>query len=425
MAGMKKLLYITLRRFAVFAILLVVVSLPLTYWAIWRIYRSEVDEALEEKTAEFVKRHSAGFTPANIALWNDYQRDMQIVPAGAGDTLPRWSDEMVFDSMEQEAVPYRSLRTPLPGLAGGRYQMVARTSVLETEDLVLALALLYCLLIGLLLLAWLWLTRRISRQLWRPFYDTLEKIRRFNLEHGETPVFSPVQVLEFQQLNDAVTQLAESNLQVWQQQKEFFENASHELQTPLAVLRAQLDLLAQDGSMSEEQSRSVVALTQSVSRLNRLNRNLLLLSKIDNRFYIDTADLDAAESLTRQLDFLQPLAEASNIYLKTSFLEPAPLRANAVLLDTLLSNLLTNAFRHNLTGGTVEVTLKNRKLEISNSGSRSLDVEQLFRRFAPGRSSDGQGTGLGLAIAQRAAEVSGWKLEYRWEHERHIFEVVF
>ncbi len=421
---MKKLLDITLRQFAVFALLLVAASLPLAYWATWRIYLDEVDESLTQKTEDFVQRYSARFTPAEIAVWNDYQRDMQISPAVSGETAPRWFDDMVLDSLEREKVPYRCLLTPLPGLAGGRYQILARSSVLETEDLVLALMLLYGTLIGSLLLGWLWLTRRISKRLWQPFYDTLEKIRRFNLEHSEAPVFSPVQVLEFRQLNAAVTELAESSLRSWQQQKEFFENASHELQTPLAVLRAQLDLFMQDTSLTEIQSSSVAELAQSVNRLARLNRNLLLLSKIDNRVYTDKTMADVAGVLTRQLDFLQPLADTSGIQLKIKHLNPVFVNANAMLLDILLSNLLTNALRHTATQGTVDISMEDKKLEISNSGPEPLDPTQVFRRFAPGR-SDGEGTGLGLAIAQRAAEVSGWALKYRWENGRHVFTVRF
>ncbi len=421
MAGMRKLSDITLFRFAGLALLMIAVSLPLAYQATWHIYLDEVDEALLKKTAGFMEKHGSRFTADDIVAWNDYLPDMQITRAMPGDTIARWSDEMVFDSIGREQEPCRILRTPLPGLADGQYTLVTRSSVLETEDLVLALMLLYGTLAGLLLLGWLLLTRGVNKRLWRPFYDTLAKIRRFNLEHGEIPSFPPAQVLEFQQLNAAVAELAESNLRSWNQQKEFFENASHELQTPLAVMRAQLDLLAQDESLTEAQSRSVDTLTQSFGRLARLNRNLLLLSKIDNGLYAEAKETDLAENLRRQLDFLQPLAEASNIHLKINSLESVPVLANTILLDTLLSNLLTNALRHTAPGGTVEVTLATGKLDIANSGAGPLDTERLFRRFAPGRSEE-QGSGLGLAIAQRAAAASGWTLAYRWENGRHIFE---
>jgi len=419
---MKNLLDITLRRFAALALLLVTASLPLAYWATWRIYLDEVDESLAQKTSGFIQRYASRFTPADIAVWNDYQYDMQISPAAPKDTAVHWLDETVYDSLEQESVPFRSLLTPLPGLAGGHYQIRVRSSVLETEDFVLALMLLYGALIGALLLGWLWLTRRISKRLWQPFYDTLEKIRRFNLEHGEAPVFPFVQIVEFQQLNTAVTELAESNLRSWQQQKAFFENASHELQTPLAVLRAQLDLLMQDSSLDEAQSRSVADLAHSVNRLARLNRNLLLLAKIDNRIYTDKTDVDVAGSVVRQLVFLQPLAETSDIRVKADILRTTPVRANAVLLDSLLSNLLTNAFRYTSAGGIIEVILENGQLEIANTGAEPLDPKQVFSRFASGR-SEGEGTGLGLAIAQRIAEVSGWNLTYRWESGRHVFSI--
>lgn len=424
MAGMRKLSDITLFRFAGLALLMIAVSLPLAYQATWHIYLDEVDEALLKKTAGFIEKHCARFTADDIVAWNDYLPDMQIARAMPGDTIARWSDEMVFDSIGKEQEPYRILRTPLPGLVDGQYMLITRSSVLETEDLVLALMLLYGTLAGLLLLGWLLLTRRVNKRLWRPFYDTLAKIRRFNLEHGEIPSFPPTQVLEFQQLNAATTQLAESNLRSWNQQKEFFENASHELQTPLAVMRAQLDLLAQDESLTEAQSRCIDTLTQSFGRLARLNRNLLLLSKIDNGLYADMKETDLAENLRRQLDFLQPLAETSNISLKINSSESVSVLANTMLLDTLLSNLLTNALRHTAPGGTVEVTLATGKMDIANSGVGPLDTERLFRRFAPGRRAE-QGSGLGLAIAQRAAAASGWTLAYRWENGRHIFECRF
>lgn len=150
--------------------------------------------------------------------------------------------------------------------------------------------------------------RFISRRLWKPFDETLLRIEGFRLEDGKLPVLPESDVEEFARLNHTLTALMEGSLASYRMQKEFTENASHELQTPLAVFQSKLDLLLQQPHLSEQQAEIIQGLYENVTRLSRLNRNLLLLAKIDNRQYGQMEDINLARFLEEQAPFLKSIA---------------------------------------------------------------------------------------------------------------------
>ena len=266
--------------------------------------------------------------------------------------------------------------------------------------------------------------RFISRRIWKPFEDTLCRLENFRLEDGLLPSLPKTDVEEFIRLNRTLQALMQNALTSYRAQKEFTENASHELQTPLAVFQSQLDLLLQQPALTEQQAKIIQRLYEVVNRLARLNRNLLLLARIDNRQYEQTEEINLTGFLSEQTMFLQSIA--GDISLHEEFSNDAlTVRANRTLLESLVNNLIVNAVRHNRPQGEIVLAISGNELTVSNTSNEpALDEKLIFNRFYR-PSEKVKGNGLGLAIVKAICEYHGWSVRYNYIGNRHIFTVAF
>lgn len=264
----------------------------------------------------------------------------------------------------------------------------------------------------------------ISRRLWRPFNKTLEVIEDFRLEKGNIPTLEDGNIKEFALLNRSLTELMENSLNSYRIQKEFTENASHELQTPLAIFQGKLELLMQQPDISEQQAEIIGELGQTVSRLSKLNRNLLLLAKMENKQFDMGETIDIVKLVKDLLPSLDAIIDSNTISLDTSVNELI-LKANRPLVESMVSNLVVNAVRHNAPNGNIIINILPRRLSISNAAlGGALDKDQIFRRFYRPTSKT-KGNGLGLAIVKSVADYHGWTVSYSFENNRHVFTVGF
>lgn len=265
--------------------------------------------------------------------------------------------------------------------------------------------------------------RFIFHRLWHPFDETLRQIEGFCLEDGALPVLPESSVKEFARLNHTLTALMRNSLASYRTQKEFTENASHELQTPLAVFQSKLDLLLQQPNLSERQAEIIQGLYENVTRLTRLNRNLLLLAKIDNRQYEQMETINLDDFLNGQLSSLESLT--GNITLYKDFQTTLTICANRTLLESLVNNLVVNAVRHNHPQGEIGLTLTNSQLIVANTSDEPpLDEKLVFNRFYR-TSEKTAGNGLGLAIVKAVCEYHGWKVNYLYSKGKHCFVINF
>ncbi len=298
---------------------------------------------------------------------------------------------------------------------------------LDLEQDIMAGVMLQFLLVFLAVgLSYYLAARFAMRSLWHPFDDTLRKTERFNLAQGDIPHFMKTDIREFDSLNRSLTQLMEKDRETFRIQKEFSENASHEQQTPLAVMRGKLDLLMQE-EMNERQMRIVADLYRMTTRLSRLNRNLLLLAKIDNAQYAAQDEVDIAALLSGLLDMYDSLWQGISV--KTDDLREKPsatFSANSFLLESLLKNLVVNAIRHTASGREVRILIEDNRLTVSNPSADNipLDTATLFRRFA-GSDKLRTGNGLGLSIVKAVCDFHGWTVCYEFIKGEHRFTVNF
>lgn len=265
--------------------------------------------------------------------------------------------------------------------------------------------------------------RFISRKLWAPFDKTLCELETFSLEKGSIPALPASDVAEFNRLNDSLRQLMRNSLDSYKAQKEFTENASHELQTPLAIFQSKLDLLLQQQELTERQAGIIQDLYQMTSRLSRLNRNLLLLAKIENAQFAKTEDICLNTFVEDLLPFLESIADG--LHVVKDFRQQVEVKANRSLLESMLNNLVVNAVRHNRPGGSIMIGINETGLAVSNTSDEpALDATHIFNRFYRPEQNQ-KGNGLGLAIVKAVCDYHGWTIAYAYTEGKHCFTVNF
>ena len=419
----KKLLHKTSKVYLLFSVMLLIVSAPLFYYITERLYIEETDETLILHKNEFVKYSLPTLKNADIQNWNKYNRNIKIEPFknSGKDTIFYNS---YYDALDAEIEPYRELNASIL-IEGNPYTYSARINLVEKEDLMKSIAILFLVIISLLLVGLFVITKRLSINLWKPFYETLNQIEKFEIDKSNHPKFTETNIEEFNRLNNSIEKLITKNTSIYHSQREFIENAAHELQTPLAVFQAKIDTLIQNADFTQEQYKMLSSLNDSVSRLNRLNKNLLLLSKMENDIYNEKQTINLNEAIEKHFDFFTEQAKAKNLIIKTEMNEAVAVKSNPVLAEILISNLFLNAIRHNVSDGQVLVILSNHSLTFSNTGqSQTLVADKLFNRFSKSNPSE-QGNGLGLAIIKKIADLNNWKISYSFANNFHSFSVAF
>jgi two-component system OmpR family sensor kinase len=293
------------------------------------------------------------------------------------------------------------------------------------QDIIVGMTLQIVLIFLVLCIALVVMLRIVTRKMWLPFNDSLDKTEKFNLAQGEIPEFEKTKIIEFNRLNHTLSTLMRRDKETYRIQQEFTENASHELQTPLAVTRGKLDLLMQE-KLDEIAMNLVADLYQINTRMEHLNRSLLLLAKIDNSQYADKEQVKLTDMINTLLPAYRILKENLKISFELSDTYKEIIIANKILLECLLNNLVVNAIRHTPNNsGEIVIRLSDNSLTVINpSNGNSLKQDTLFLRF---RSSDikREGNGLGLSIVKAICDYHGWEVAYKFEDNRHAFIVKF
>ena len=188
-------------------------------------------------------------------------------------------------------------------------------------------------------------------------YNILSKIKSFDLSKNREVQFEKSDIEEFEELNQTISNLIIQNISTYNQQKAFVANASHELQTPLALLKSKLDILFQQENLSEEHSELIQELQIPLARLTRVNKNLLLLAKIENSQFRDIEKVDFHRLINKSVDFLQDYIEERNLNFNKEIESKELVSSSKFLAETLAYNLLSNAIRHSPIGGSIHVSL--------------------------------------------------------------------
>jgi signal transduction histidine kinase len=386
------------------------------YIAIRFILLKQVDDDLriEQREIEtYVKEHN--MLPESIPV-----KDQKISYALSGSFLKKGRFRTVAGFIEADngKDSYRILQFGVEA-SGKTYIATVGKSLEGTDVLTRSILLISLVTILLILVASLVINRILLKRLWKPFYDTLSLVKNFRVDKPQVINLPAAPIDEFAFMNQTLQRTTNQARKDYMILKEFTENASHEMQTPLAIIRSKLDLFIQHENLSEDQSRTMQGAYQAVEKLSRLNQSLLLLAKIENNQYAETSPVNFKLKLEEKTDAFHELWQSQNISVSTILTEVI-VNMNNELADILLNNLLSNATRHNFSGGSIRIELTGNELKITNSSMQNqLNGQRLFSRFY--KQDDKGKNGLGLSIIKQICEISGLDIHYLFDNNHHSF----
>lgn len=329
----------------------------------------------------------------------------------------------VYDKEEHEQELRRTIRFTI-NINNDLYMVNVSKSLEGADELIQTIIIITITLILLILAATFIINRIVLKKLWQPFYSTLLITQQFNLSNNQAINFNTTTIDEFNYLNETLSNALNKAQQDYQSLKEFTENASHELQTPLAVIQSKLDILIQNEKLSEAESQSIQSAYGALQNLSKLNQSLLLLAKIENKQFSEQTDINIKQLLETKINQFSELWKSRNIILQQDISDKI-IKGNFQLIEILLNNLLSNATKHNVNNGHIKILLGS-NLEVSNTGiSHSLDEKQLFKRFTI-QEKTAINHGLGLSIVQQICIASGYNCSYIYSAPNlHTFKVTW
>ena len=256
------------------------------------------------------------------------------------------------------------------------------------------------------------------------FYSTIRKLEDFELSKLQTLTLETAEVQEVKKLNEVFEKMATQIYNDFEAQKEYTENVSHELQTPLAIISSKADELMQADNLSKQQMEQLALLLETTNRLSKINQALIFLTKIDNRFYNQSSSFSLNDLIKEKLQIFDTAIQEKKLKLELGLLDITHIYMNPYLAETLIINLIKNAIIHNTSGGVLRIQLSNNALSISNSGSPlSFPEKDIFKRFTRSENSK-KNLGIGLSIVQRICELYTFKIAYTFGSE-HQFKIIF
>ena len=421
-----KLLSYTYRKLALLLFLLMAVWGVLFYYAIIDEVVDETDDTLENYGE--ILMESALHDPSILETEGSLMSFYKFTPISEEEGRHYrqvFYDATVYIELEDEDEPVRVMCTAFRMPDGQYYELRLMISILERDDMVeamlwylgaLFLLFLICTSIGIQL---------VLKGVFRPLHRLLDWLHCIQPGKEVPPLDNPTKIREFRQLSDAALDMGNRSYKAYEEQKQFIENASHELQTPLAIVRGKVELLAESEGMTEQQMEQLDEIYATLGRAVKLNKSLLLLSRIENGQYTEMEDVSVDEILDELLPDLMDIYEHKQVRLiRKREEQPFIIRCNHSLAQILVSNLVKNSLLHNREGGELQVLTTPTSLVIKNTGDVPLDGEKLFRRFYHGMDGKKDSTGLGLAIARSIALSSSLKLTYEWQDGMHTFRLV-
>lgn len=421
-----RLLHVITLRLSLLATLILFCWSVFFYYTIMNEVNDEVDDSLEDYAEMIIIRSVRNEALPTASSGSNNQFFLrEITPQYAAQTPHvRYEDRDVFIEEKDEFEPARVLTYIFQNDDGKFFEIEVSTPHIDKKDLrgaifywivFLFLAILLCIL---LLNLW-----TIGHSM-RPLRKLLRWLDKYRVGEDNRPLDNPTKIYEFRKLNEVVRESIERTEVAYEQQKMFIGNASHEMQTPLAICNSRLEMLLEDPSLTERQMEEIVKTRQTLEQLSRMNRSLLLLTKIDNGQFADVADVNFTESIQRLLPDYEMVYASKNIRLQTELQGDFIVRMDESLAQTLLSNLLKNAFVHNHEGGEITIKATTDSLLFENTGApESLNRDYIFERFY--HSSDNrQSLGLGLAVVKAICQRYGLRIDYAFNNGKHAFTIV-
>lgn len=387
--------------------------------------KENVDEGLENYKRQiiFKAKQDTSFI-RQVNLNESFYSIQKLPPNQIYSGLNVFSDTLIkvqdADDVAPRLAPVRMLTTTFTDRQDN-YELKILNPMIENEDLIERLFANMVFLYVSLIFAIVLINNIVLRRVWKPFYGLLNQIKNFRLgKRNEIPEMQ-TKTKEFLDLQMAIDTLLNQNIRIYDQQKTFIGNAAHELQTPLAISVNKLELLLEQGDLSDQQATELVKIMGIIERLTRLNKSLLLLSKIENRQFIEEKEIEFNHLIKLELESLSDIIDFKKITVKVIEKGRFLKNMNPSLAHILISNLLRNALFHNTHKGKITIEINKKQLSIANSGvDHALDADLIYKSFYK-ESSKNENTGLGLSIVKAIIDISKLSISYNYKKGFHTF----
>lgn len=424
-----KLLNYSVKYLSIAMLILITLWSIVFYFSMLSEIKSSIDEELENRKRLIINNF---FNNPEIIEKTHFDENLYTIQKISREkalaTIDQYSDNEIFmqdaDDPSPELEPVRMLTTAFKA-NNQFYLLKIANPIIEQNDLVKALLWNVVGLYTALVLGMIYINNFTLKKIWQPFYKFMAELKSYKIDKLKPLGLQKTKIKEFNDLQQAVSLMNNHSLKAYSQQKEFIENASHELQTPLAIASNKLELLFENSPMPDNQAKKITETYQIIQRLINFNKSLLLLSKIENRQFSDIENININEIINQILTELNDFVAYKN--LKTTFNNHTILR---VSMDKnhafiLISNLIKNAIFHNVDGGSIEISTENRSIKICNTAkSGPLNPNLIFNRFQKDPSSN-KNTGLGLSIVKAIVGLYDAKIDYYFKDNKHYFELSF
>lgn len=353
-------------------------------------------------------------TQIDVKLFNYPIREFQSI-----------KDTDIYDSKTDAFAPYRYIFSSGSTPQKRGYIITIFKVTDEKNELLQAIGLYLFFLFFSLFIISILINYLIARRLWKPFYDSVNSAERFDIQSDKPLDLPDTDIKEFNQLNDVFYYMTTKMRYDYLNLKEFSENAAHEIQTPLAVIRSKTDLLMQQKSLNKDSINLIKSINEATTKLFKLNQGLLLISKIENQIFHEKKKVSLTQIIRKSLDNYKEIMELKKIKVEFEAKDEAVIEMNDVLAEVLISNLLSNAVRFNVDNGFIKCNIDHKFLIISNSGlPLSINPEDLFKRFYKGTDNP-QSVGLGLSIVKKITDGYGMIITYTNNGSNHEIKLQY
>jgi signal transduction histidine kinase len=383
----------------------------LLYFTIRRIVYKQIDNSLITEMEIIQDQIEQTDTIPDFAVSFGHQIEVRLLdnPLHKFQVI---NDTIVSDTISSDNLPFRCLYYAGKTNRNKGYTIRILQTLSEKKELLEDISLyLFFLFLSLFLISIL-LNYLISIKLWNPFYVVVDKAEKFDIQSDKPIELPETSIKEFQQLNTVFNKMTRKMRNDYLSLKEYNENAAHEIQTPLAIIRSKLEILMQRKELKKESINLIESINEATTRLFKLNQGLLLISKIDNFYFQEGKEISLKQIIGNSIIHYKEIMQLKKITVEMEANDPAIVKMNEILAEVLISNLISNAVRYNIDRGFIKCLINNRYLTISNSGvPLKTDPELLFRRFHK-TSENPQSVGLGLSIVKKIADTYKMKITY-------------
>ncbi|MDY0780509.1 HAMP domain-containing sensor histidine kinase [Tenacibaculum sp. IB213877] len=333
-------------------------------------------------------------------------------------------DTVMYSMYEKKLLNHRKI-TFYKKIKGQDYIISITKSLLSQQNLVKGVLVIFLAILLLFFVTMVFLTNFISKVIWKPFYQTLSQLQFYNVKNPDPLQLSSTIVDEFNSLNSSIEKMTTKVEKDYVALKEYTENVTHEIQTPLAIIKNKIELLIQDKTLTQDHIIALAKIHESTGRLSRLNKNLSILTKIDNNQFVENSEIFLADFIREKIEDFEELLTLKGINITTKFDFNPQLLLNETLADLLFNNLISNAIKHNIKEGEIIIEITDKSFVIKNTG-KPLEISKLklFNRFSK-PTNNLNSTGLGLFLVKKIISYYNFYLAYKNEGNWHTISIFF